>query len=397
MTRARNGDRQAWDVLVERYAPLIWSICRRYGISGPAAEDVVQHVWLHLVESLNDLRDPAALPGWISTTTRRECCRIRRVRGLVADDTQVLENLPDGHARRLSTSCSWPSATPRCARRCPPAAALPAAAGFARRRPARALRRDQRPARHPGREHRPEPQPLPGPAAPRPGHRPPDQRLSRLGAQMTAVPRGNLRAEIVGGLGIGPERIACGQPQPTRSCPANPRCCGNPDARPAPGGSRRVRGHQGRAGRPGSIPPANMVWYLTIRRTRVADLLAHTGGVSLKVVVAAARPRRSASLRIQEGYTVPGYPGAVLSGALSGRSSAGARPGVPNHRLRRPRRQQVDRGTNRLVHQEIRQDRPPLPHDTDPGRPAHDHRRRPSARRPPPSPRRHQPHQLDMH
>ena len=98
---ARNGDRQAWDALVERYAPLIWSICRRYGISGPAAEDVVQHVWLHLVESLNDLRDPAALPGWISTTTRRECCRIRRVQGLVADDTQVLENLPDHHAKTV--------------------------------------------------------------------------------------------------------------------------------------------------------------------------------------------------------------------------------------------------------------------------------------------------------
>ena len=98
---ARNGDRQAWDALVERYAPLIWSICRRYGISGPAAEDVVQHVWLHLVESLNELRDPAALPGWISTTTRRECCRIRRVPGLVADDAQVLENLPDGHAKTV--------------------------------------------------------------------------------------------------------------------------------------------------------------------------------------------------------------------------------------------------------------------------------------------------------
>ena len=98
---ARNGDRQAWDALVERYAPQVRSICRRYGISGPAAEDVAQHVWLHLVESLNNLRDPAALPGWISTTTRRECGRIRRVRGLVAEDTQVLENLPDGHAKTV--------------------------------------------------------------------------------------------------------------------------------------------------------------------------------------------------------------------------------------------------------------------------------------------------------
>jgi RNA polymerase sigma factor (sigma-70 family) len=98
---ARNGDRQAWDALVERYASLIWSICRRYGISGPATEDVAQHVWLHLVESLNGLRDPAALPGWISTTTRRECCRIRRVQQPLYGDTQVLENRSDEHAKTV--------------------------------------------------------------------------------------------------------------------------------------------------------------------------------------------------------------------------------------------------------------------------------------------------------
>jgi len=28
--RAGNGDKQAWDALVERYAPLIWSICRQH-------------------------------------------------------------------------------------------------------------------------------------------------------------------------------------------------------------------------------------------------------------------------------------------------------------------------------------------------------------------------------
>jgi len=98
---ARNGDRQAWNALVERYAPLIWSICRRYGISSPATEDVAQRVWLLLVENLNNLRDPAALPGWISTTAQRECCRIRRAQGPVAGDAQVLENLPDEHAKTV--------------------------------------------------------------------------------------------------------------------------------------------------------------------------------------------------------------------------------------------------------------------------------------------------------
>jgi RNA polymerase sigma factor (sigma-70 family) len=76
--RARNGDRQAWDALVERYAPLIWSNCRRYRLGGADADDVGQSVWLQLVEHLGTLRDPAALPGWLATTTRRECGRVLR-------------------------------------------------------------------------------------------------------------------------------------------------------------------------------------------------------------------------------------------------------------------------------------------------------------------------------
>jgi RNA polymerase sigma factor (sigma-70 family) len=95
VTRAKNGDKQAWDALVERYAPLIWSICRRYRLGGADAEDVGQAIWLHLVEHLDGLRDPAALPGWLATTTRRECCRVLRATGKPPADGQVLENTPD--------------------------------------------------------------------------------------------------------------------------------------------------------------------------------------------------------------------------------------------------------------------------------------------------------------
>ena len=78
MARAGQGDQQAWDALVERYAPLIWSVCRCHGLSGAAAADVGQTVWLRLVDHLAEFRDPAALPGWLTTTTRRECGRVRR-------------------------------------------------------------------------------------------------------------------------------------------------------------------------------------------------------------------------------------------------------------------------------------------------------------------------------
>ena len=75
VTRARHGDQQAWDALVERYAPLIWSICRRYRLARADTDDVAQTVWLRLVTHLGQLRNPAALSGWIATTTRRECVK----------------------------------------------------------------------------------------------------------------------------------------------------------------------------------------------------------------------------------------------------------------------------------------------------------------------------------
>jgi RNA polymerase sigma factor (sigma-70 family) len=77
---ARDGERLAWNELVERYAPLVWSICRRHGLSAADADDVGQNVWLRLFEHLPALRVPAALPGWLAVTTQRECVRMLRVR-----------------------------------------------------------------------------------------------------------------------------------------------------------------------------------------------------------------------------------------------------------------------------------------------------------------------------
>jgi RNA polymerase sigma factor (sigma-70 family) len=75
VSRASGSDPGAWNEIVERYAPLVWSICARFRLSDPDTEDVGQSVWLLLVEQLGKLREPAALPGWLATTTRRECLR----------------------------------------------------------------------------------------------------------------------------------------------------------------------------------------------------------------------------------------------------------------------------------------------------------------------------------
>ena len=98
--RARYGDERAWDALVERYAPLIWSLCRRYHLD---VADISQAVWLRLVDQLDKIRDPAALPGWLATTTRRECHRVLRTAQVPHAVGHALNaaNIPDDQANTI--------------------------------------------------------------------------------------------------------------------------------------------------------------------------------------------------------------------------------------------------------------------------------------------------------
>ncbi len=78
--RARAGDQGAWNALVDRYSALLWSVCRRYRMPDADAEDVCATVWLRLIEHLSSIRNVQALPGWLATTTSRECLQVLRSR-----------------------------------------------------------------------------------------------------------------------------------------------------------------------------------------------------------------------------------------------------------------------------------------------------------------------------
>ncbi|HEY7812999.1 MAG TPA: sigma-70 family RNA polymerase sigma factor [Nakamurella sp.] len=75
VTEARQGRQDAWDCIVRRFAPLVVAVTRQCGLPTHDAQDVMQTVWLRLVEHLEELREPRALPGWIKVTTRHESLR----------------------------------------------------------------------------------------------------------------------------------------------------------------------------------------------------------------------------------------------------------------------------------------------------------------------------------
>ena len=101
VTRAKQGDKQAWDALVDRYAPLVWFICRRHRLDDADAGDVGQRVWLQLLSQLDTVCDAAALRDWLATTTQRECRRVVRSERVSRPVAYVLdvENLPDELSR----------------------------------------------------------------------------------------------------------------------------------------------------------------------------------------------------------------------------------------------------------------------------------------------------------
>jgi len=126
VTRAAGDDPAAWNEIVERYAPLVWSICTRFQLSASDREDVGQNVWLLLVEQLGKLREPAALPGWLATTTHRECLRVvtaggksqRQVTGLddaaqFVDNTMIDEEILMAE-RNAALRAAFAELPPRC-------------------------------------------------------------------------------------------------------------------------------------------------------------------------------------------------------------------------------------------------------------------------------------------
>jgi len=120
VARAKDGDKQAWNALVERYAPLIWSICRRHRLGRADADDVGQSVWLRLVDQLDRVRDPAALPGWLATNRRGSacgCCARRRDRARPCT-RWTWRAMPDERAGRADQGLlAGRAGTLRCARR----------------------------------------------------------------------------------------------------------------------------------------------------------------------------------------------------------------------------------------------------------------------------------------
>jgi RNA polymerase sigma factor (sigma-70 family) len=75
MRRAAEGDRQAWEGLVDQYARLIWSITVEFKLAESDAADVAQTTWLRLLQHIDRIQYPDRVGSWLAATARNECLR----------------------------------------------------------------------------------------------------------------------------------------------------------------------------------------------------------------------------------------------------------------------------------------------------------------------------------
>ena len=77
LDQCRDGRDEAWDILVDRYERLVFSVAVRNGLSSHDAVDVAQHTFTALLESLSTVRRSESLAWWLMTVARRQSWRIR--------------------------------------------------------------------------------------------------------------------------------------------------------------------------------------------------------------------------------------------------------------------------------------------------------------------------------
>lgn len=74
------GDEEAWAELWLQYGPVVKAVARRAGCDTEEARDVLQRVALVALQSLDKVRDPARLAGWLAGTARYQAFEVIRLR-----------------------------------------------------------------------------------------------------------------------------------------------------------------------------------------------------------------------------------------------------------------------------------------------------------------------------
>jgi RNA polymerase sigma factor (sigma-70 family) len=98
--RARDGDEDAWRQLCARLKNVAWRVISTFHLEPSDAEDALASTFFRLADYLDEVRDPAHLPGWVAATAKREALAVLRSQGYVDRTAQSpAAGVPTEHGR----------------------------------------------------------------------------------------------------------------------------------------------------------------------------------------------------------------------------------------------------------------------------------------------------------
>src|SRR4051812_36308748 len=91
------GDDATWQTTVRRYEALLRSAARVVLRSDSDVDEAVQRTWVLLFRNAGRINDPQCLPGWLSTTARREALAILRSQQRAVPTEDVADQVQPHH------------------------------------------------------------------------------------------------------------------------------------------------------------------------------------------------------------------------------------------------------------------------------------------------------------
>ena len=91
LQRLAAGEAGVWEDVIRAFRPCILARAAQAGLKPWQRQDLEQRVWLTLFQHATSIRDPACLPGWLSTTARRTAYSLLHEEGREL----VVDQVPD--------------------------------------------------------------------------------------------------------------------------------------------------------------------------------------------------------------------------------------------------------------------------------------------------------------
>ena len=86
-----DGDNDAWEIIVNRYRRLIYSIPFKWGLQREDAMEIFQAVWLDCFQELHMLRDIDRLQAWLVRVAVRKCYRLKAGKMGKPEEVEIIE------------------------------------------------------------------------------------------------------------------------------------------------------------------------------------------------------------------------------------------------------------------------------------------------------------------